>query len=85
MHRLSDQDMRGHNTREYRCDRNETSQPDQGRVRAAVLGANDGIVSPARLIVGVATAAVTQGVVLISGSGLVASSMSMDLRFPRSA
>ena len=49
-----------------------------GWLRAAVLGANDGIVSTASLIVGVATAATTQNEVLIAGvAGLVAGSMSM--------
>jgi VIT1/CCC1 family predicted Fe2+/Mn2+ transporter len=49
-----------------------------GWLRAAVLGANDGIVSTASLIVGVAAAAATQNDVLIAGiAGLVAGSMSM--------
>jgi len=49
-----------------------------GWLRAAVLGANDGIVSTASLIVGVAAAAVTQNEVLIAGvAGLVAGAMSM--------
>ena len=49
-----------------------------GWLRAAVLGANDGIVSTASLIVGVAAAAATQGEVLIAGvAGLVAGAMSM--------
>jgi len=49
-----------------------------GWLRAAVLGANDGIVSTASLIVGVAAAAVTQSSVLIAGiAGLVAGAMSM--------
>ncbi len=49
-----------------------------GWLRAAVLGANDGIVSTASLIVGVAAAAATQGDVLIAGAaGLVAGAMSM--------
>ena len=39
-----------------------------GWLRAAVLGANDGIVSTASLIVGVAAAAATQNDVLIAGS-----------------
>jgi VIT1/CCC1 family predicted Fe2+/Mn2+ transporter len=43
-----------------------------------VLGANDGIVSTASLIVGVAAAAVTQNAVLIAGiAGLVGGAMSM--------
>lgn len=49
-----------------------------GWLRAAVLGANDGIISTASLIVGVAAAAATQGDVLIAGiAGLVAGAMSM--------
>ena len=49
-----------------------------GWLRAAVLGANDGIVSTASLIVGVAAAAAKQNDVLIAGvAGLVAGSMSM--------
>ena len=49
-----------------------------GWLRAAVLGANDGILSTASLIVGVAAAATTQNEVLIAGvAGLVAGAMSM--------
>ncbi|MGB7010304.1 MAG: VIT1/CCC1 transporter family protein, partial [Pseudolabrys sp.] len=49
-----------------------------GWLRAAVLGANDGIISTASLIVGVATAAATQNEVFIAGvAGLVAGAMSM--------
>lgn len=49
-----------------------------GWLRAAVLGANDGIVSTASLIVGVAAAAGTRSEVLIAGvAGLVAGAMSM--------
>lgn len=49
-----------------------------GWLRAAVLGANDGIVSTASLIVGVATAAAARSDVLIAGvAGLVAGAMSM--------
>lgn len=49
-----------------------------GWLRAAVLGANDGIVSTASLIVGVAAATATQNDVLIAGvAGLVAGAMSM--------
>jgi len=49
-----------------------------GWLRAAVLGANDGIVSTASLIVGVAAAATSQSDVLIAGiAGLVAGAMSM--------
>ena len=49
-----------------------------GWLRAAVLGANDGIVSTASLIVGVAAAQATRSDVLIAGvAGLVAGAMSM--------
>ncbi len=49
-----------------------------GWLRAAVLGANDGIVSTASLIVGVAASNATQHGVLIAGvAGLVAGAMSM--------
>jgi VIT1/CCC1 family predicted Fe2+/Mn2+ transporter len=49
-----------------------------GWLRAAVLGANDGIVSTASLIVGVASAATQASDVLIAGvAGLVAGAMSM--------
>ncbi|QTN29413.1 VIT family protein [Rhodoferax sp. AJA081-3] len=49
-----------------------------GWLRAAVLGANDGIVSTASLILGVAAASTTQGPVLVAGlAGLVAGAMSM--------
>jgi VIT1/CCC1 family predicted Fe2+/Mn2+ transporter len=47
-----------------------------GWLRAAVLGANDGILSTASLIVGVAAAA-TKNAVLVAGvAGLVAGAMS---------
>ena len=49
-----------------------------GWLRAAVLGANDGIVSTASLIVGVAAAGATHGNILVTGiAGLVAGAMSM--------
>ena len=49
-----------------------------GWLRAAVLGANDGIVSTASLIVGVAAAAATRDAILVAGTaGLVAGAMSM--------
>jgi vacuolar iron transporter family protein len=47
-------------------------------LRAAVLGANDGIVSTASLILGVAAASTTHGPVLVAGvAGLMAGAMSM--------
>ncbi len=49
-----------------------------GWLRAAVLGANDGIVSTASLIVGVAAAETSRSNVLVAGvAGLVAGAMSM--------
>jgi VIT1/CCC1 family predicted Fe2+/Mn2+ transporter len=49
-----------------------------GWLRAAVLGANDGIVSTASLMVGVAAANVARGELLLAGvAGLVAGAMSM--------
>ncbi|HEY1092677.1 MAG TPA: VIT family protein [Burkholderiaceae bacterium] len=49
-----------------------------GWLRAAVLGANDGIVSTASLVLGVAAAQGTPGNILIAGvAGLVAGAMSM--------
>ena len=49
-----------------------------GWLRAAVLGANDGIVSTASLVVGVASAGTTRSNVLVAGvAGLVAGAMSM--------
>jgi VIT1/CCC1 family predicted Fe2+/Mn2+ transporter len=49
-----------------------------GWLRAAVLGANDGIISTASLIVGVASAHAAQSDVLLTGvAGLVAGAMSM--------
>ena len=56
-----------------------------GWLRAAVLGANDGIISTASLILGVAAAASSQSDVLLTGvAGLVAGAMSMaaDAVFP---
>ena len=49
-----------------------------GWLRAAVLGANDGIISTASLILGVASAAASKSDVLLAGvAGLVAGAMSM--------
>lgn len=49
-----------------------------GWLRAAVLGANDGLISTASLIVGVAAASPSRTEVLVAGSaGLVAGAMSM--------
>lgn len=49
-----------------------------GWLRAAVLGANDGIVSTASLLVGIAAAEATRGNIIVAGvAGLVAGAMSM--------
>jgi VIT1/CCC1 family predicted Fe2+/Mn2+ transporter len=49
-----------------------------GWLRAAVLGANDGVVSTASLVLGVASAHAAHGDVLVAGvAGLVAGAMSM--------
>jgi VIT1/CCC1 family predicted Fe2+/Mn2+ transporter len=49
-----------------------------GWLRAAVLGANDGIVSTASLVLGVATAEASRSAALVAGvAGLVAGAMSM--------
>ncbi|MDG1457049.1 MAG: VIT family protein [Pseudoprimorskyibacter sp.] len=49
-----------------------------GWLRAAVLGANDGIISTASLVIGVAAAGADQGAVLLAGvAGTVAGAMSM--------
>ena len=60
-----------HHTENHRTDR-------VGWLRAAVLGANDGIVSTASLVVGVAAAGASQANILVTGvAGLVAGAMSM--------
>jgi VIT1/CCC1 family predicted Fe2+/Mn2+ transporter len=49
-----------------------------GWLRAAVLGANDGVVSTASLIIGVAASDTTRSAIVVSGlAGLVAGAMSM--------
>src|SRR4029434_10539153 len=61
----------GHHRERHKTDR-------VGWLRAAVLGANDGIVSTASLIVGVAASESGRSAVLIAGlAGLVAGAMSM--------
>ncbi len=63
--------MRRHHTERHRNDR-------IGWLRAAVLGANDGIVSTASLVVGVAAAHASHASILTTGvAGLVAGAMSM--------
>ena len=49
-----------------------------GWLRAAVLGANDGLISTASLVVGVAAAATQRSEIMLAGvAGLVAGAMSM--------
>jgi VIT1/CCC1 family predicted Fe2+/Mn2+ transporter len=49
-----------------------------GWLRAAVLGANDGIISTSSLVLGVASASATQSDVLLAGiAGTVAGALSM--------
>ena len=49
-----------------------------GWLRAAVLGANDGIVSTASLVMGVAASGASKEAILVAGvAGLVAGAMSM--------
>ncbi len=57
----------------------ETHRADRiGWLRAAVLGANDGIVSTASLVIGIAASHASPGQVLLAGvAGLVAGAMSM--------
>ena len=63
--------MRPRHSENHRADR-------VGWLRAAVLGANDGIISVAGLVVGVAASGAAPGVVLASGiAGIVAGAMSM--------
>jgi VIT1/CCC1 family predicted Fe2+/Mn2+ transporter len=65
-------------SRQYTRHRERHRTHRTGWLRAAVLGANDGIVSTASLVVGVAAAGVVRGDVLIAGiAGLVAGAMSM--------
>jgi vacuolar iron transporter family protein len=62
----------------YRSHRERHRTERIGWLRAAVLGANDGIVSTASLVVGVAAAHVARGEVMVAGiAGLVAGAMSM--------
>ena len=63
-------------SRSHHPERHEVEQ--LGRLRAAVLGANDGIVSTASLLIGVASAGAGREAVLLAGvAGLVAGAMSM--------
>jgi VIT1/CCC1 family predicted Fe2+/Mn2+ transporter len=63
-------------TRAHHPERHRTERI--GWLRAGVLGANDGIVSTASLVVGVAAAEASRSAVLVAGvAGLVAGAMSM--------
>ena len=65
---------RAHYQRHHELHRSERS----GWLRAAVLGANDGILSTAGLVVGVASAQASRSAVLLAGfAGLVAGALSM--------
>jgi VIT1/CCC1 family predicted Fe2+/Mn2+ transporter len=67
---------KGKRMRKYHLERHYAERI--GWLRAAVLGADDGIVSTASLVVGVAAAHTARGNVLIAGvAGLVAGAMSM--------
>jgi len=62
--------------RSYHAERHATDRI--GWLRAAVLGANDGIISTASLIVGVAAAEADPAAVLVAGTaGLIAGALSM--------
>ena len=60
----------------YHQERHRTNR--MGWLRASVLGANDGLLSTASLIVGIAAAHSSQKAVLIAGvAGVIAGAMSM--------
>ena len=62
----------------YKRHREQHKMDNVGWMRAAVLGANDGIVSTSSLILGVASAHATHESILVAGiAGLVAGAMSM--------
>lgn len=68
--------LRGMHTTRRHSERHRTERI--GWLRAAVLGANDGIVSTASLVVGVAAASADHASILMTGvAGLVAGAMSM--------
>src|SRR5262245_17363559 len=71
--------LHGHEMAEAGSGDTDSEGPDtRGWIRAAVLGANDGIVSTAALIVGVAASDATAGAILKAGlAGLVAGAASM--------
>lgn len=62
--------------RRYHRERHRTQSI--GWLRAAVLGANDGVVSTSSLLIGIAASKATHGAVMVAGvAGLVAGAMSM--------
>ena len=62
----------------YRFHREYHKTQNIGWLRAAVLGANDGIVSTASLIIGIAASGASQAAVVVAGAaGLAAGAMSM--------
>lgn len=73
---LSDMLEREREMRPFHRERHRTDRV--GWLRAAVLGANDGTISTASLVVGVAVAGSSQSEVLITGTaGLIAGAMAM--------
>ena len=68
----------GNNTQTLTANRERHRTGRIGWLRAAVLGANDGIVSTASLVVGVASAAASRHEIVVAGvAGLVAGALSM--------
>lgn len=66
--------------RELKALQREHKVDTSGRLRAAILGANDGLVSNVSLVMGMAGAAPGPGVVLLAGvAGVVAGALSMAL------
>jgi VIT1/CCC1 family predicted Fe2+/Mn2+ transporter len=66
------------NTSDFDSDHDSTSKNKLNSLRAAVLGANDGIVSVASIVLGVAGATNSRGTIFTAGlAGLVAGAMSM--------
>ena len=88
LHYVSDDDVAGHNTQtsgevlpthEYEPHANQDENR-LNRLRAGVLGANDGIVSVAGIVIGVAGATTASAPILTAGvAGLVAGAVSMAL------
>jgi vacuolar iron transporter family protein len=75
-HELAKDHVQEFNMRPRHLERHRTERI--GWLRAAVLGANDGIVSTASLVLGVAAAHATHSNILVAGvAGLVAGAMSM--------